>query len=148
MLATMGSKTIAGTVLAGAVALTLVGCASSSGEPAAVESSSAPLATRSVPPNMNACANFGVLVNSIPEVANADDGIDQWEALRGDFDTVALSATGVTQERMLTFVEDWPEAIDVILWNEFDDLNASIEGVERACTADGNTTSFGELTTS
>lgn len=113
-------------------AMALTGCAGNS----AAEPSATPVAGES--PNAAACADFAGVVSSIPDVINSDEnGVDAWEGLRASFDEVALSADGVVQDRMLTLVDEWPEALDIVVWKEFDEINGHFEDVDRACEADG-----------
>lgn len=123
----------------GVLAILLTGCA-------AAEPAPTPTPTPEPPANAEPCENFGDLIANIPTAVNSDNS-DQWDDLREQFDEVALAAEGVTQDRMLGFVEDWPEFIDVALWNEVDVLNGGIEGVQRACIADDVDVAFDTLTT-
>lgn len=109
--------------------------------------SATPTPTETESPNIAACNDFANLTMTIPAVVNGDEE-GAWETLQSDFDTVALTAEGTTQARMLALSEDWPDYAKIKLWNELDDINAKLNAVKRACEADGSTATFATLTTS
>lgn len=124
------------------LALVLTGCAG------ATEAEPNPTPTVTESPNADACQDFAEVVSSIPEALNdAENGNEVWEDLRVSFDDVALTADGVVQDRMLALIDGWPDALDVVVWKEFDELNAHFEGVDRACEAEDISVDMPTLTT-
>lgn len=124
-----------------AAVLLLTGCAA-----ATVDATPTPTTAPNTAPNTGPCEAFADLAVTIRDVVN-DDAMDEYEALVEQFDAIALDAEGVTQQRMLEFIDDWPDAFDVMIWKETEGLNASLRSVERACVADGVAVSFPQFTT-
>lgn len=116
-------------VLLSVAALALTGCAST----ATAEETPEPA------PNVNAeaCANFETAFGA--GIRASQDDPDQWDTTRGEIDTIALTADGDVKERMLALVNDWPSTLDLFIWNDLDDANTHLSGIERACATSGQT---------
>jgi hypothetical protein len=120
--------------------LLLAGCSSTTAAPP----SATPTPTQSA--NASACRDFAALTMTIVNKINSSEPANKmWEGLRTDFDKVALTATGTVKDRMLDLSEHWPDLSDIVLLHKFDDMNSKIQAVQRACTADGVTATFGTL---
>lgn len=137
---TMRTKYAALSIVLCAVAL--AGCSASSG------TSASPTPTATVEPNAAACADVASLSQTVPNVINDGTGKDPWGDLRIEFDDISLRATGDVKTRIERLVSEWPEYVDVKLWNEVDDLNALFDGIDRACAADGHDVEIAQFTTS
>lgn len=123
-------------------ALALAGCSTTS------ETIASPKPTATVEPNATACADVASLSQTVPDVINDGTGKDPWGDLRIEFDDISLRATGDVKTRIERLVSEWPEYVDVKLWNEVDDLNALFDGIDRACAADGHDVEIAQFTTS
>ena len=110
-------------------ALALTGCGNASPEPTP---------TKTVDPNAAACADVAALSRTVPDVINDGTGKDPWGDLQVKFDDIGLRATGDVKTRIERLVSEWPDYVDVKLWNEVDDLNSLFDGIDRACAAGGN----------
>lgn len=112
------------------VTLTLAGCSA--------QASETPSPTPTTPANANACEDFA---DATSRMANAfqggDDVNDAWEAIRVDMDSAALTASGDVKGRLTTLVDAWPKASQILVYRDWDEINANIESVQRACAADG-----------
>lgn len=114
-------------VVLGLPLIVLVGCGATDAGP-----------KPTVAPNAIACAKIVTAVQFIPATLNtAENSTDAWEAVRVDFDQIALRADGQVAERVAELVDAWPEAVDIVLWNDYDEFNAALGDIERACQADG-----------
>lgn len=103
----------------------LTGCAAAPAEEAA-------------PANQKACPDFFVAVSHIDDRLDAtDNDMDEWDAIRGDLDAIALRADGEVAARISALVAGWPSLVDVWIYQETDGLNRHIEDITRACEADG-----------
>lgn len=125
--------------------LLLAGCSAAGG--AAETPTATPKPTASVSANVDACKDFAALVLTVPGELNSDTNAnDMWEGVRVKFDTVALTAEGVVQDRMLALVDDWPDLFDITIMGDYEDINGKFEAVDRACEADGVTVDIGTFT--
>lgn len=120
--------------------LVLSGCSTST-------PTSTPTPTKTTPANASSCESFAALTMTIVNTINnsTEPANTMWEGLRVKFDAVALTASGTVKDRMLDLSEHWPDMDDVVLFHKFDDMNGKITAVQRACTADGVTATFGTL---
>lgn len=134
-----------GIVAITAFAFALTGCGAPATEPTPT-----PTQTETVSPNADACEDFAALTLTVPDEVNdsTDNANDMWEGVRVSFDEVALTAEGTVRDRMLDLVNDWPKLTDIVIYNNFDDYNAKLQAVERACAAEDIDITAGVLTTS
>lgn len=123
--------------------MALAACTSEPPEPDA-----APTPTE--PPNVAACESFETEVAAMMSTASPRNKTELTEAeyteaveeKLADVDTIALSAEGPTQDRMLAFVEALPPAgsVDMIhlaITSENKDFRSNFKSVANACAADG-----------
>lgn len=131
---------------AGLALATLMTLAACTGE--SPETEAAPTTTDS--PNVAACESFETEVAAMMSTASPrnrtelaeGEYIDAVEEKLADVDTVALSAEGATQDRMLAFVEALPAAdsVDMIhlsISSENKEFRSNFKSVANACATDG-----------
>lgn len=109
--------------------LLVTGCAS------AVEAEPTP--TPTTDPNIAACADFAETFSA--GIRETPEYLADWEETRDAVDTISLSADGDVKERLQALVADWPDMLEVFVWNELDETNEKLAAIERACTAAGRT---------
>lgn len=109
-----------------ALVLVLAGCAPTP----------APIPT--VEPNAIACSQLVTAVEGIPaEINNAENSLEAWDGVRAKFDTIGLRGEGAVAERVDHLVQHWPDAIDIVVWNDYVEFNSALTDIERACNAAG-----------
>lgn len=86
-------------------------------------------------PNGVACRAFSAEWPAAFEVSGQSNE-SQWNERSDRIDAIALKAEGDVKERMLAFVEDWPDLFDLMMGN-LDEINKRLGDVERACDAAG-----------
>lgn len=120
----------AGALLLTALLLTACGATTTAGEPT-------PTPTQTVNPNVLACENFSTETSFMRDAITGANAIEGWANLRDAIDTTALKAQGDVKARLSKLVDEWPEASSIVVYRDFDGINANIEAVARACEADG-----------
>src|SRR5690606_7037405 len=83
--------------------------------------------------NAASCLMFAAVWEAASEVA--EDGSTtkaDWDPFRDHMDEVALSATGLTQERMLRVVDLWPSLAD-LYFGDVDEWITAMNDVTRIC---------------
>lgn len=126
---TLGGMRMKLVALAGA-ALLLAGCSSQ-----AVPTAEITPTFDDGGPNGVACRAFYTEWPKAFEVAGQSDQ-SEWDERAARIDSIALKADGDVKDRMLAFVNDWPDLFDLMM-GDVDNINEHLSGIERACDAAG-----------
>jgi hypothetical protein len=120
-------------------ALLIVGALGLTGCGGAAEAETEPTPEKTVNPNAQACADAANASMTMADALNGEDVINEWEAVRVEFDEIALSAEGDVKDRVQQLVDEWPKAAEIVVYRDVDDFNANLAAVERACAVDPDT---------
>lgn len=109
----------------------ITGCAAN--QPAAAPTTEEP----PVSANAEACDAVVDTTSRMSDAFTADNANDGWLKVRDEMDAAYLNAEGDVKERIGSLVDEWPPVADLIVYAKYDEFNARLQDIERACKADG-----------
>lgn len=128
-------------------AATVTGCAATPAEPDTATPSEAAVEESA---NLAGCEAFADATSGIADAFSDDTANvnDAWEEVRIAFDEAALQSEGPVQSRLMTLIDEWPNAGDIFVYPEArEEMNATIRDIARACEADGAEVSYSTFVT-
>ena len=121
----------------------LSGCTSADPGTASTPDTSPEVSESAEPSNRPTCMAFARFTFQLGDYLETKD---KWDEARGIVDEFALESIGDVSERLAAMVDEWPEAVSLVVYRETDDVNRLINDVGRACNSEGATAGEKEIT--